>query len=185
MPGTYTVRLKNYKVSRIKFTEKYPGEVVRALSWKQPFASLMLHGKHETRTWNTNIRGWVLICASQNPYTYNKALEIMMLREMAHFLRVFDADGKYIQEEYKNIVGNMRTGVALAVGYLSAVKYMGDYIGNRNTHIEIEEKCFVRYNPDLWIHEYTDVQPIVPFEWKGKQSWSILTDEQKDKIILL
>jgi hypothetical protein len=39
-----------------------------ALSWKQPYAELMLHGKIETRTWQTKYRGWVMVCASKQPY---------------------------------------------------------------------------------------------------------------------
>lgn len=52
----------------MKFTEKYPGADIRALSTKQPYASLMLHGKVETRTWDSKYLGWVLICASKQAY---------------------------------------------------------------------------------------------------------------------
>ena len=44
-------------------------EPIKALSWKQPYASLMLKGKIETRSWPTNYRGLVLICASKAPYS--------------------------------------------------------------------------------------------------------------------
>lgn len=50
-------------------TNLFEGEEIRALSWKEPYASLMLHGKIETRPWSTKYRGLVLVCASQKPYT--------------------------------------------------------------------------------------------------------------------
>lgn len=42
---------------------------MRALCIKEPFASLIRSGKKpiETRTWNTKIRGPILLCASKNP----------------------------------------------------------------------------------------------------------------------
>jgi hypothetical protein len=42
---------------------------VRALSIKEPWASLIWEGKKsvETRTWKTSYRGVVLLCASKSP----------------------------------------------------------------------------------------------------------------------
>lgn len=42
---------------------------MKALSIKEPWASLILAGKKtiETRTWKTKYRGKVLLCASKNP----------------------------------------------------------------------------------------------------------------------
>lgn len=42
---------------------------MKALSIKEPWASLILSGKKtiETRTWKTNHRGKILLCASKNP----------------------------------------------------------------------------------------------------------------------
>lgn len=41
---------------------------LRALSWKEPYATLMLHGKVETRTWPTDYRGLVLNCVALKDY---------------------------------------------------------------------------------------------------------------------
>ena len=60
-------------MKKIKKMEK---ESMLALSWKQPFGIAMLHGKIETRTWNTKYRGLVLICASRIPYSKNQIIEI-------------------------------------------------------------------------------------------------------------
>ena|GEM_PF-1077527 len=45
--------------------------VMKALSVREPWAGLIRNGKKtiETRTWNTNYRGDLLICASANPKT--------------------------------------------------------------------------------------------------------------------
>lgn len=42
---------------------------MKALSIREPYASMILTGKKtiETRTWKTNYRGSVLLCASQRP----------------------------------------------------------------------------------------------------------------------
>jgi hypothetical protein len=42
---------------------------MKALSLKEPWASLVLNGKKtiETRVWKTNYRGRLLLCASKNP----------------------------------------------------------------------------------------------------------------------
>lgn len=155
----------------MKFTDKYPNQSVRALSWKQPFASLMLHGKAETRVWDTKYRGWVLICASKSPYSLNKLKEISGMTQLNR-----------IMEYLPTGVLAQRTGVAIAIGYLTATKYMADH----KSDIEyMENKTFVKYADGLWIHEYSDVQPIVPFDWNGKLLWSTLDEETKSKIILL
>ena len=57
----------------------------KAISLKQPFANLVCEGKKtiETRTWNTEYRGDLLICSSQNPKIepYGKALCVVELTD--------------------------------------------------------------------------------------------------------
>lgn len=60
----------------MNFLEKYGDVELRALSWKEPFASLMLLGKIETRVWDTKYRGLVLICASKQIYTADEIRHI-------------------------------------------------------------------------------------------------------------
>lgn len=51
---------------------------MKAISLKQPYANWVCEGKKkiETRTWNTNYRGDLVICSSQSPKVepYGKAL---------------------------------------------------------------------------------------------------------------
>lgn len=126
------------------------GTEIRALSCKQPYAELMLHGKIETRSWYTKYRGLVLICVSKKSYSTEQLRNISggnQLWRMGEFLDI--ENPKY-------------EGKAIAIGVL---------IDCRTMKPEDEDKCFVRYYPDLWCHEYIHVTPIVPFEWKGSRKW--------------
>lgn len=158
------------------FTEKYGNIELRALSWKQPFASLMLNGKIETRVWNSKYRGWVLICASKEPYSDAGILHISGNKQYGRIHTICPKEPK---------------GEAIAIGKL---------IDSRFMTINDEDKCFVEYHDPwlhtskktgkkswkrLWCHVYEDVQPIIPFEPKGSQGWSIISDDLKNKIILI
>jgi hypothetical protein len=149
------------------FLEKYGNVEVRALSWKQPFASLMLNGKIETRVWPTKYRGWVLICASQLAYTGKELSKISGTKQM---LRISNA----------LVDHHSPAGQAIAIGKLSEIRFMTK---------EDEDVTFVKYQEStdkpLICHIYTDVQTIVPFEWKGVQNWKVLTDEVKAQIKFL
>lgn len=136
-------------------------EEIRALSWKQPYASLMLHGKIEIRTWDTKYRGRVLICASKQPYTQREINAITRTR-------LFDPIMKFDWEEINGLCGK-----AIAIGTLANCRPMQK---------QDERLAFVNYNPDLWCHVYNNVQPIDPFDWKGTQGWKILDEETKAKI---
>ena len=137
-------------------------EEIRALSWKQPFASLMLLGKIETRTWYTKYRGLVLICASKG--FYNEAQIMSMSGEVQTQHAFVSLLQKGIKEE---------RGKAIALGRLVECRPMQP---------TDEDKCFVKYNSGLWCHIYEDVKPIKPFAWKGCQGWKKLDQETINKI---
>lgn len=138
-------------------------ETVRALSFKQPYAGLMLHGKQETRTWMTAYTGLVLICASLQPYTEPQISIISGGEHGRRALQLID-------------LKTAHRGCAIAIGRL---------VGSRPM-IEADEKStFVKHLDDLYVHMYSNVRPIVPFKWRGKQGWCTLTPEQKKQIILL
>lgn len=129
---------------------------MKALFWKQPYANLMLHGKIETRTWNTNYRGLVLICASKIPYTNSIVNTI---------------SGMNIYDMLKN--EKIELGSAIAVGKLVDCRVMTP---------EDEKKCFVKYSPNLYCHIYEDVKAIEPFNLKGQIGWMNINDEILNKI---
>ena len=141
-------------------------QTVRALSWKEPFASLMIIGKIETRTWDTKYRGLVLICASQKKYTEGDIIaisgEVQAQRLLVDFVNK------------KRIIEN--PGKAIAIGRL---------IDSRPMTPNDESATFVKYRPGLYCHVYADVTPIKPFDWKGSQGWRTVSEEIKSKIEFL
>lgn len=145
-----------------------PEQPLRALSWKQPFADLMLHGKIETRTWPTKYRGWVLICASKKPYNHKQILSISGLQT------------RRIRETLPMLYDlylNDHLGKAIAIGYLT---------GCRPMIKKDEDRCFVQYHSDLWCHVYESVIPLrEPMPWKGSQGWRDVPLEFKNTIYKL
>ncbi len=146
-------------------TDLFGNTPIRALTWKQPYASLMLHGKIETRKWPTTYRGPVLICAGKAPY---KMVEVRILSGIEQAMRIFDY---MLSDEGKN----MPHGVAIAIGTL---------VDCRKMLPADADKCFVAYRPDLYCHIYKDVRAIEQFEFKGSQGWRILNDDVIKKIKL-
>lgn len=138
------------------------GREVRALNWKQPYLHLMQNGidKVETRTWKTDFRGLVLMCASQSPYQYNIVRSISGQRQTGRIMQLLPAEGT-------------PRGQAL---------FIGELIDCVPMHPKDENACFVAFNPDLWCHVYGDVFPIDPFPWKGRQKWKVLDDSIKSMI---
>ena len=127
---------------------------LRYLGWKQPFATLMLHGKDETRTWPTDYRGLVLITASKIKYQREALKRIcgpVQLERIWSIVKDMDSQ--------KHLSGH-----AIAVGRLVDCMPMQDSGA-------IEDKCFVRYQKELWRHIYEDVRPIEPLPYKGAQGW--------------
>lgn len=130
---------------------------MRALSWKQPFATAMLYGKIETRTWDTKYRGKVLICTSKSSYDPWDLAEIC--GERLH----------------SNMIQKVKHDFALDLyGYAIGV---GELVDSRPMELLDQEKAFVLYDPNLYCHIYENVQTIKPIQWKGTQGWKTLDDE--------
>jgi hypothetical protein len=150
-------------------------ERVLALSWKQPFASAMLVGKVETRSWNTNYRGLVLICSSKKVYSNDEVTKIsgIPLRDEMYV----ELSNFYKHSNYRNHSNyEYHGGIALAVARL---------VDCRPMKIEDEEKTFVKFNPNLYCHFYEDVKQIEPFYWKGCQGWKEVSNDVKSSIVFL
>lgn len=141
---------------------------VLALSWKQPYASLMLppFNKIETRKWQTKYRGLVLICATLTSYKDGPLLD---LAGPEQFNRIFAQTTDMRMEIFKT------RGYAIGIGRLIDCRPM--------TNAD-EDKCFVKYNPTLYCHVYDEVMPIDPFRWHGSQGWSQLTFDQLKQVII-
>ena len=154
---------------------------VRALSWKAPFAEMMLHGKKETRVWDTNYRGLVLICCSKAAFTLEEIKKISGPEMTDQIL------ARVLNEE--NFDGH-----AFAIGRLIKTHKMTEFDqettyvlhkGERLTEIWVKKHGFedLKKKP-LYVHTYADVRRIVPFAWAGFQGWKKLDPFQKMKIKL-
>ncbi len=124
---------------------------IRALTWRQPYASLMLSpfNKIETRKWSTKYRGLVAIHAAKTLWSPNKIKEV--------------SGSQY--ERLMNTIGKMAlpTGKIIAVGYL---------VDCRPMRPEDADKCFVEYDPKLWCHIYERVIEIRHLDFSGQQGWA-------------
>jgi len=142
---------------------------MRAMSWKEPYGSLMLHGKIETRPNPTKVRGLVLICTSKLPYSWHRVWKISRTEQ---YNRIGKILGAYDNWQPVN-------AQAIAVGNI---------IDCRPMTAADEDACFVKYDPDVqrycWIFDKA-VRAIQPFPWKGSQGWSFVPAEIQDKIIYL
>lgn len=143
-------------------------QIVRALWWNQPFASLMLppFDKYETRGRGTKVRSKVLICACKKPYDIEMVNTISGNFQYARIVKTQIMD--WIDE-------NDMVGKAIGIGELVDCFPM---------KLEHSDKCYVEYRDGLWVWKFANVQPIEPFEIKGKQGWAILDKETISKIIL-
>jgi hypothetical protein len=99
-----------------------PTQEVKALTWKQPFASLMLQGKIETRKRPASYRGLVLICAAKVDYRLDQLHEVCHPHQV---LSIFD-----------NLPEKFNNGHAIAIGRL---------VDCRPMRKADEEKAFVKY----------------------------------------
>jgi hypothetical protein len=144
--------------------ELLSGAPLRALSWKEPYATMMLHGKIETRSWPTKVRGLVLICASQQRYTPEKIDNISNYRQRTSMTWKIGKVGSFafINDSMFHL------GHAIAIGRLIDCRLMEP---------EDQDKTYVYWRPDLWCHIYEEVTAIEPFPWKGAQKWSIVSPE--------
>lgn len=142
----------------------FPYNPIRALTWKEPYASLMAFGKIETRNWATTYTGDVLICCGKTPYTEKQLLQIA---------------GKEQLERIKQVVelGNYQhLGKAIGVAKLTRCRMMWR---------SDEDKTFVQYTGKLYSHIYENFRPIRSFDFRGQQGWKKLPESIWDQIDFL
>lgn len=145
-------------------------EEVRALFWKQPFATLMFYGKIETRKWDTAYRGKVLICSSLDAYKDANLRNMCTTdqHQRIHFTILDDRD--------KENPTSFMHGFAIGVG---------DLIDVRPMTMADTSHSYVAFNELLYAHVYANVKRINPFPFKGFQGMRRVDKEVKDKIKIL
>lgn len=147
---------------------------LKALSWKEPYGTLMLppHNKIETRTWNTKYRGLVLLCASKKEYPWNVVRSISGQQQFDRILKSFE-------QKRSGYFSSDINGMAFAIGHLvdcrpmtsadenfAFVEYKHPWQEARYTKTGKKMKTY-----QLFAHIYKDVTPIEPFAWKGSQGF--------------
>jgi hypothetical protein len=159
-------------------------EVIRTLGFYQPFGTLMLNGKVETRWARVNRKlsfpiGKYLLYTTKKSCTYGQFIEWSGIHTINRVKAlIWDDPTKDLN------------GYAIAIGELKTIREM---------RLEDEENCFVHYKGTEYRndknniqHEYhqfclqfENIQRIKPFEFKfGKQGVGILPQSEIYKINL-
>jgi len=135
------------------FDAQLPNMEVRVLTWKLPYAELMLPpmNKLETRTYSTKYRGWVLLHVAQKPFTSEDVLSLSSLAGWERIYSVLEENGKYPYQDVE--------GCCIAIGWLKDVRPMKP---------EDAHQAFVNYEPNRFVWEFNDWHNIRPFEHEGR-----------------
>lgn len=157
---------------------------IRTLGFYQPFGSLMLNGKIETR--------WVRK-GKKPPFPLGKYI-IYTTKKACDTLTLFQWCGAEIMLSITNTLQNDSTKdlkeVALGIGELVEVRPLTKedeamafvkFVGEKTEFIDDIEVTKVQ-----WALIFKNVQPFEPFEWKhGKQGVGFLPDELYSKVEVL
>jgi hypothetical protein len=143
-------------------------EDVRALCYWQPFGTLMLYNKVETRGYATDYRGLILICTTQ------KSLAKQNSSEARRIIPHYAAIDACVTEEL--LIADHPTihlnGYAIAIGRL---------VECRKTRKD--DNTYFMHWKELYAHVYEDVKRIKPFKFKGFQGRPrLISEEVKQQI---
>jgi len=142
------------------------GDPIKALCWKQPFASLMLPpwNKTETRTQRVHYRGLVLIVATKAPYSDRELIEL--------------CGGEQALTIYTKVAGHdgYMNGCAIAIGHLDGC-----------SEIQEHHKTYIKeaHHAGRYAWQFSNVHAIEPIPMKGFQGWRNVDDDVRSKIVLL
>jgi hypothetical protein len=159
-----------------------PGQRIRTLGLYQPFATLMLHGKIETR-WVGSSRNGKL---KKPPFPFGKYL-IYSTKKAYDYFEVLNIAGKHHAEILK-----LEAGEDWATYHLKGCAIcIGDLVDIIDPIKKTTKNTFVKYAPALNGCRrvglvFQNIQRIKPFEFKGgKQGIGFLhwTDVEKIEII--
>jgi hypothetical protein len=165
----------------------FGNEPVRTLGLYQPYATLMLHGKIESR--------WVQE-GKKAPFPLGKYL--IYSTKKAYTVREFEhVAGEYSSDAVKLFSGDETLdlyGYALAIGDLVEVKKMGmgeipkafidinlTMLKDAKEGVDLWEEITIDEST-LWGLHFKSVKRIKPFPFKGKQGVGFLSTEDQSKI---
>jgi hypothetical protein len=161
-------------------------EIIRTLGFYQPFCSLMLHGKIETR-WVREFKKPPFIKGKYLFYSTKKCCDSITLIEWCGTGVASTIDWLLMRDQTRAL-----NGYAIGIGELVNIRLMSP---------DDEGKTFVKYvgrqlRPDKdgkkhhwylqWCLEFENVQAIEPFKFDfGKQGVGILPESERNKIKIL
>ncbi len=142
------------------------GDPIKALCWKQPFASLMLNPWNtvETRTQRVHYRGLVLIVATASPYSDRQLIEL------CGGVKALDLLVRLVKQP--DYIG----GHAIGIGTIQDCTEIRE---GDNTFIKPE------HHAGRYAWRFGDVFAIRPIPMKGFQGWRNIDDDVRSKIVLL
>ncbi len=131
---------------------------MKAISIRQPFASLIADRQKtiETRTWFTNYRGEILICAAQNLHT--------------GYVYMLNEDTCEYEDVLAHVIAMRQTGVDMpkkALNYTSCAIAIANLIDVRKMIVDDEPEAFCRIYDGAWAWVFDNVRRIEPFYVKG------------------
>lgn len=117
---------------------------MKAISIKQPFASLILEGKKtiETRTWKTDYRGPLLICAGKKFHS-----------------------GLFLRDGFLHNAKGYATAKNLPMGVMLCVV---DLLGCRKMEAWQRYAACCPWGQELWAWELANVRPVQPSAIRGQ-----------------
>ena len=160
-------------------------EIIRSLGFYQPFGSLMLHGKIETR-WVRAYRKAPFPLGKYIFYTTKKPCDETTLLKWCGIYTAARVHTTLLEEPTKNL-----NGYAIGIGDLVDVTrilkdshdILRTFVKGSDIRHEIIEGKSTEYHRHLLYFE--NVKRIEPFQIKGKQGVGILTPEQIKQIKIL
>jgi hypothetical protein len=137
--------------------------------------------KIETRSWDTQWRGYVLMCASKKDYSITTVESISGEKQTARIIKILTE--KVIEHELKT--GQTRTDIEKEIFHNGHAIAVGRLVNSEYMLKDHEQRAYVEHHYYLWSHIYEDVTPIQPFPFKGSLGFKKLTTEDIAKIKLL
>lgn len=172
-------------VQKVKKDDKF-----RTIGFYQPFGSLMLHGKIETR-WILEDRvppfplGKYLFYTTQSPIYKPTLIEWCGDEILSKIDKVLE------NEPTKNL-GGAGVGYAIAIGELTKIRLLKKeeadlafvkFVGTQNQLNTTTAKYQIK---DQWALHFENVQRIEPFVWKfGKQGIGFVPESELSKIKII
>ncbi|MGA2331556.1 MAG: ASCH domain-containing protein [Syntrophales bacterium] len=143
---------------------------MKAISLWEPWASLIMTGakKWETRSWSTNYRGKLLICASKKGLPFYELNHLMCCQPFQRGLGPLIGEPLNLEKGLPAVkIMHLNFGKAVCVVNLTNCKKTDDL-----TQADIAaERHFGDFSLGRYAWRLDDLRPIKPFPVKGRQGF--------------